>query len=85
MLKVEGEENAKIYSGTTKKEFIIQKVEQFKTCQNQANAKEVVVNKTLNEQIADGKKYLWKNLFCLSPIRRTRNIRNIPPLAKSDF
>src|SRR5690606_9537438 len=55
MLKIEGEENAKIYSGTTQEAIYHPEGGTIQTMPKKENAAEVVVNKTTEQQINDRK------------------------------
>jgi hypothetical protein len=74
MLKVEGAENAKIYSGTTQEGIYHPEGGTIQNMPKSGNGKDVVMNKTLAKTTkrTRWKSNLFKNLFCLSPIRRSK-------------
>ncbi len=85
MLKVEGAENAKIYSGTTQEGIYHPEGGTIQTMPKSGNGKEVVVNKTLDQQIADGKNIYGRTCFACHQSEGQGIPGAFPPLVKSDF
>jgi len=86
MLKVEGEENKKVYSGTTQEGIYLP---EGGTIQNMPNenggAKKAVVAKTVPEQIKSGKELFGRTCFACHQSEGQGVPNAFPPLAKSDF
>lgn len=85
MLKVEGEENKKIYSGTTQEGIYLPEGGTIQNMPKEKGAAKSVVAKTVAEQIKSGKELYGRTCFaCHQP--GGQGIPNaFPPLAKSDF
>ncbi|BCY28323.1 anaerobically induced outer membrane protein [Flavobacterium okayamense] len=84
MLKVEGDEDKKIYSGTTQEGIYHP---EGGTIQNMpsVNGKEIIVAKTLEQQIADGKNIYGRTCFACHQSEGQGIPGAFPPLAKSDY
>lgn len=84
MLKVEGDEDKKIYSGTTQEGIYHP---EGGTIQNMpsVNGKEIIVVKTLEQQIADGKNIYGRTCFACHQSEGQGIPGAFPPLAKSDY
>lgn len=84
MLKVEGDEDKKIYSGTTQEGIYHP---EGGTIQNMpsVNGKEIIVAKTLEQQIADGKNIYDRTCFACHQSEGQGIPGAFPPLAKSDY
>lgn len=85
MLKIEGEENAKIYSGTTQEGIYHPEGGTIQTMPKKGNGAEVVVNKTLEQQINDGKNIYGRTCFACHQSEGQGIPSAFPPLAKSDY
>ena len=85
MLKVEGEEDKKIYSGTIQEGIYHPEGGTIQNMPNSANGKEVVVNKTLEQQMVDGKNIYGRTCFACHQSEGQGIAGTFPPLAKSDF
>ncbi|WP_281309741.1 copper-containing nitrite reductase [Flavobacterium flavigenum] len=85
MLKVEGEENKKIYSGTTQEGIYLPEGGTIQNMPKEKGAVKTVVAKTVPEQLKSGKELYGRTCFaCHQP--SGEGIPNaFPPLAKSDF
>ncbi|MEL1253010.1 copper-containing nitrite reductase [Flavobacterium sp. DGU38] len=85
MLKVEGEENKKVYSGTTQEGIYLPEGGTIQNMPKEKGAAKSVVAKTVAEQIKSGKELYGRTCFaCHQP--SGQGIPNaFPPLAKSDF
>lgn len=84
MLKVEGDEDKKIYSGTTQEGIYHP---EGGTIQNMpsVNGKDIIVAKTLEQQIADGKNIYGRTCFACHQSEGQGIPGAFPPLAKSDY
>ncbi|WP_445716182.1 copper-containing nitrite reductase [Flavobacterium sp.] len=85
MLKVEGAENAKIYSGTTQEGIYHPEGGTIQNMPKSSNGKDVVVNKTLAQQITDGKNIYGRTCFACHQSEGQGIPAAFPPLSKSDF
>lgn len=85
MLKVEGDEDKKIYSGTTQEGIYHPEGGTIQNMPKSATGKEVIVNKTLEQQIADGKNIYGRTCFACHQSEGQGIPGAFPPLAKSDF
>lgn len=85
MLKVEGTENTKIYSGTTQEGIYMPEGGTIQNMPKLANGKEVIVNKTLAQQIKDGKNIFSNTCFACHQSEGQGIPNAFPPLAKSDY
>ena len=85
MLKVEGAENAKIYSGTTQEGIYHPEGGTIQNMPKTGNGKEVVVNKTLSQQMTDGKNIYSRTCFACHQSEGQGIPAAFPPLSKSDF
>lgn len=85
MLKVEGEENKKVHSGTTQEGIYLPEGGTIQNMPKEKGAAKSVVAKTVAEQIKSGKELYGRTCFaCHQP--GGQGIPNaFPPLAKSDF
>ena len=85
MLKVEGEENKKVYSGTTQEGIYLP---EGGTIQNMPKENAVVkstVAKTLTEQVKSGKELYGRTCFACHQSEGQGVPNAFPPLAKSDY
>lgn len=85
MLKVEGEEDAKVYSGTTQEGIYHPEGGTIQNMPKSATGKEVIVNKSLEQQIVDGKNIYGRTCFACHQSEGQGIPGAFPPLAKSDF
>ncbi len=85
MLKVEGKENTKLYSGTTQEGIYMPEGGTIQNMPKVANGKEVIVNKTLAQQMNDGKNIFSNTCFACHQSEGQGIPNAFPPLAKSDF
>ena len=85
MLKVEGPENKKVYSGTKQEGIYMPEGGAIQTMPKTAGAKEVIVKKTLAQQVADGKNIYGNTCFACHQSEGQGIPKAFPPLAKSDF
>ena len=85
MLKVEGEENKKIYSGTTQEGIYLPEGGTIQNMPKENGTAKKVAAKTVPEQIKSGKELYGRTCFaCHQP--EGQGVPNaFPPLAKSDF
>lgn len=86
MLKVEGPANEKVYSGKVKEGIYLPEGGTIQNMPKEASdKKEVIVNKTVAQQIEDGKSIYSRTCFACHQ-SEGQGIDNIfPPLAKSDY
>lgn len=85
MLKVEGAENTRIYSGTKQEGIYLPEGGAIQSMPKRAGTKEVIVNKTLAQQIADGKNIYGNTCFACHQAEGQGIPNAFPPLAKSDY
>jgi nitrite reductase (NO-forming) len=85
MLKVEGKENAKLYSGTTQEGIYMPEGGTIQNMPKVANGKEVIVNKTLAQQMNDGKNIFSNTCFACHQSEGQGIPNAFPPVAKSDY
>ena len=85
MLKVEGKENKQLYSGTTQEGIYHPEGGTIQNMPKVAGAKEVIVNKTVEQQIADGKSIFSTTCFACHQSEGQGIPNAFPPLAKSDY
>lgn len=85
MLKVEGDENAKIYSGTTQEGIYQPEGGTIQQMPRANGGKEAIVNKTVDQQIADGKNIYSRTCFACHQSEGQGIPNAFPPLSKSDF
>ena len=85
MLKVEGPENTKIYSGTKQEGIYLPEGGSIQTMPKKSGSQDVVVNKSLAEQIRDGKNIYGNTCFACHQAEGQGIPNAFPPLAKSDF
>ena len=85
MLKVEGKENTKVYSGTIQEGIYLPEGGAIQTMPKKAKGADVVVNKTVAEQVKDGKNIYGNTCFACHQAEGQGIPNAFPPLAKSDF
>ena len=85
MLKVEGAENKKIYSGTKQEGIYLPEGGAIQTMPKKAASNDVVVNKTVAQQVADGKNIYSNTCFACHQAEGQGIPNAFPPLAKSDY
>lgn len=85
MLKVEGKENAKIYSGTKQEGIYLPEGGAIQTMPKKAASNEEYVKKTVAQQVADGKNIYGNTCFACHQAEGQGIPNAFPPLAKSDF
>ena len=85
MLKVEGKENPKLYSGTTQEGIYMPEGGTIQNMPKVANGKEVIVNKTLAQQMNDGKNIFSNTCFACHQSEGQGIPNAFPPVAKSDY
>ncbi|MFA7446602.1 MAG: copper-containing nitrite reductase [Flavobacteriaceae bacterium] len=85
MLKVEGEENLKVYSGTIQEGIYHPEGGTIQQMPKKPNGNGVVVDKTLEQQIADGKTIYGRTCFACHQSEGQGIPSAFPPLAKSDY
>ena len=85
MLKVEGKEDTRIYSGTKQEGIYLPEGGSIQTMPKKESGKEVVVNKTVAEQVRDGKNIYGNTCFACHQAEGQGIPNAFPPLAKSDF
>ncbi len=85
MLKVEGKENAKIYSGTKQEGIYLPEGGAIQTMPKKAASNEEYVKKTVAQQVADGKNIYGNTCFACHQAEGQGIPNAFPPLAKSDY
>ena len=85
MLKVEGKEDTRIYSGTKQEGIYLPEGGAIQSMPKRNGAAEVVVNKTVAEQVRDGKNLYGNTCFACHQAEGQGIPNAFPPLAKSDF
>ncbi len=85
MLKVEGAENAKIYSGTKQEGIYLPEGGAIQTMPKKIAGKEVIVSKSVAQQVADGKNIYGNTCFACHQAEGQGIPNAFPPLAKSDY
>ncbi|KFF05983.1 copper-containing nitrite reductase [Flavobacterium reichenbachii] len=85
ILKVEGEENKKIYSGTIQEGIYLPEGGTIQKMPVSSTAKEVVPNRTLAEKIKTGKDIFGTTCFACHQSEGQGIPNAFPPLAKSDY
>ena len=85
MLKVEGKENAKIYSGTKQEGIYLPEGGAIQTMPKKAASDEPFVKKTLAQQMTDGKNIYGNTCFACHQAEGQGIPNAFPPLAKSDY
>lgn len=85
ILKVEGEENKTVYSGTIQEGIYLPEGGGIQHMPKKAKADDVIVDKTLAQQIADGKNIYGNTCFACHQSEGQGIPSAFPPLAKSDY
>ena len=85
MLKVEGKENTKIYSGTKQEGIYLPEGGAIQTMPKRTASNEVYVKKTVAQQVADGKNIYGNTCFACHQAEGQGIPNAFPPLAKSDY
>lgn len=85
MLKVEGEENKKIYSGTTQDGIYLPEGGTIQSMPTAKGTAQKVVNKSVPEQIKAGKELFGRTCFACHQSEGQGVPNAFPPLAKSDY
>lgn len=85
MLKVEGEENEGVYSGTTQEGIYMPEGGTIQQMPSSNGGEEVAVAKTLDQQITDGKNIYSRTCFACHQSEGQGIPSAFPPLAKSDY
>lgn len=85
ILKVEGEENKQVYSGTIQEGIYLPEGGGIQRMPKKAKADDVIVDKTLAQQIADGKNIYGNTCFACHQSEGQGIPSAFPPLAKSDY
>lgn len=85
MLKVEGEENKTIYSGTTQEGIYLPEGGTIQNMPKEHGASKKAVAKTIPEQIKSGKELYGRTCFACHQSEGQGVANAFPPLAKSDF
>lgn len=85
MLKVEGNENEKVFAGKIREGIYLPEGGTIQTMPKNEAKKEVIVDKTLAQQMTDGKNIFTRTCFACHQ-SEGQGIEGIfPPLAKSDY
>ncbi|MDH6601511.1 nitrite reductase (NO-forming) [Myroides gitamensis] len=85
MLKVEGDENEKVFAGKIKEGIYLPEGGTIQTMPTDTNKKAPIENKTLAQQMTDGKNVFTRTCFACHQ-SEGQGIEGIfPPLAKSDY
>ncbi len=85
MLKVEGDKNEKVFAGKTREGIYLPEGGTIQKMPNGTAKKEIIENKTLAQQMADGKNIFSRTCFACHQ-SEGQGIEGIfPPLAKSDY
>jgi nitrite reductase (NO-forming) len=85
MLKVEGEENKKVYSGTTQEGIYLPEGGTIQNMPKENGVVKSTVAKTVPEQIKSGKELYGRTCFACHQSEGQGVPNAFPPLAKSDF
>ena len=85
MLKVEGDENQKVFAGKIKEGIYLPEGGTIQNMPKEPAKKEVIENKTLAQQIADGKSVFTRTCFACHQSEGQGIEKIFPPLAKSDY
>jgi nitrite reductase (NO-forming) len=85
MLKVEGEENKKVYSGTTQEGIYLPEGGTIQNMPKENGVTKSTVAKTVPEQIKSGKELYGRTCFACHQSEGQGVPNAFPPLAKSDF
>ena len=85
MLKVEGEENKKVYSGTTQEGIYLPEGGTIQNMPKENGTAKKQVAKTVPEQIKSGKELYGRTCFACHQSEGQGVPNAFPPLAKSDF
>ena len=85
MLKVEGEENKKVYSGTTQEGIYLPEGGTIQNMPKENGVAKSTVAKTVPEQIKSGKELYGRTCFACHQSEGQGVPNAFPPLAKSDF
>ncbi|WP_188050209.1 copper-containing nitrite reductase [Flavobacterium sp. GP15] len=85
MLKVEGDENKKVYSGTIQEGIYLPEGGTIQNMPKENGASKAVVVKTVDQQIASGRELYGRTCFACHQSEGQGVPNAFPPLAKSDF
>lgn len=85
MLKVEGNENEKVFAGKIREGIYLPEGGTIQTMPKDAEKKEVIVDKTLAQQMTDGKNVFTRTCFACHQSEGQGIDGIFPPLAKSDY
>ena len=85
MLKVEGKENAKVYSGTTQEGIYQPEGGTIQEMPTSGKKEEENINKSLAQQITDGKNLYSRTCFACHQSEGQGIPGAFPPLAKADY
>ncbi len=85
MLKVEGNENEKVFAGKIKEGIYLPEGGTIQTMPKGAEKKEAIVDKTLAQQMTDGKNVFTRTCFACHQSEGQGIDGIFPPLAKSDY
>lgn len=85
MLKVEGDENKKVYSGTTQEGIYLPEGGTIQNMPKENGTAKSVVAKTVAEQIKSGRELYGRTCFACHQSEGQGVPNAFPPLAKSDF
>ncbi|MCK8141300.1 copper-containing nitrite reductase [Flavobacterium sp. I-SCBP12n] len=85
MLKVEGDENKKVYSGTIQEGIYLPEGGTIQNMPKENGATKAVVVKTVDQQIASGRELYGRTCFACHQSEGQGVPNAFPPLAKSDF
>ncbi|REG98576.1 copper-containing nitrite reductase [Flavobacterium aquicola] len=85
MLKVEGEENKKVYSGTIQEGIYLPEGGTIQNMPKENGVAKSIVAKTVPEQIKSGKELFGRTCFACHQSEGQGVPNAFPPLAKSDF
>lgn len=85
MLKVEGNENTKVFAGKIKEGVYLPEGGTIQNMPKESAQKEVIENKTVAQQIADGKSVFTRTCFACHQSEGQGIDKIFPPLAKSDY
>ncbi len=85
ILKVEGEENKTIYSGTIQEGIYLPEGGGIQNMPKKGKTNDIIVDKTVAQQIADGKNIYGNTCFACHQSEGQGIASAFPPLAKSDY